>query len=64
MRKLTTAKLRELFNEHFSTNHICIDLMDIIESKNEQALREYILKCFNKEFTQKEIADILEGIGL
>lgn len=62
MRKLTTAKLRELFNEHFSTNHICNDLMDILEAKNEQALRKYILKRFNKEFTQKEIADILEAL--
>lgn len=54
--------LRRKFNEEFNVNHICLDLMGLIDEidMTYEVLDNYIANEFNDNFTYGELYDLFK----
>lgn len=54
--------LRRKFNEEFNVNHICLDLMGLIDEidMTYEVLDDYIANEFNESFTYGELYDLFK----
>jgi hypothetical protein len=54
--------LRRKFNEEFNVNHICLDLMGLIDEidMTYEVLDDYIANEFNDNFTYGELYDLFK----
>jgi len=54
--KLSTKDLQELLNEHFQTNHLSNDILDLVP---ERKRRRFIIEKFLREFSTEELTNII-----
>lgn len=55
-------ELRSYFVEYFNINRLGLELLDMIEETDEDKARNFIIEKFNRDFTQKEIVQIIYQI--
>lgn len=48
---------KQKFIEHFQVNHLCLNLMDLID---EEQLLDFIWESFRGEFTKEEIIGLFK----
>lgn len=62
LKSLNLDKLVQLFYSNYNTDCVAVDLIGVLEEASKSKLREYILHCFERDFTKRELQDITENI--
>lgn len=63
IKALGMDQLTQLFYRNYNVNCIVLDLVGILEDVSKTKLRKYIIDCFERDFTKKELQKITKDIA-